>query len=30
MEEPLEAGWITYYPPYEAVHRENLATVLAQ
>lgn len=26
----LEAGWINYFPPYEAVHRENLATVLAQ
>jgi cyclase len=22
---PLEAGWIHYFPPYEAVHRENLA-----
>ncbi len=29
MEESLRAGWITYYPPYEEVHRENLATVLA-
>jgi cyclase len=27
--EPLEAGWIHYFPPYEAVHRENVATVLA-
>jgi cyclase len=26
----LEAGWINYFEPYEAVHRENLATVLAQ
>ncbi len=25
---PLEAGWITWYPPYETVHRENLASVL--
>lgn len=30
MEDSLRAGWITYYPPYEEVHRENLATVLAQ
>jgi cyclase len=27
--EPLEAGWITYFEPYEEVHRENVATVLA-
>ena len=27
--EPLEAGWINYYEPYEEVHRENVATVLA-
>jgi cyclase len=26
----LEAGWINYFPPYEAVHRENLETVLSQ
>jgi cyclase len=25
----LDAGWIRYFAPYEAVHRENLATVLA-
>jgi glyoxylase-like metal-dependent hydrolase (beta-lactamase superfamily II) len=25
----LEAGWIRYFEPYEAVHRHNLATVLA-
>jgi len=30
MEDSLRAGWIRYYPPYEEVHRENLATVLAQ
>ena len=30
MEDSLRAGWIRYFPPYEAVHRENLATVLAQ
>ncbi|MBK5115365.1 MAG: MBL fold metallo-hydrolase [Thermoleophilia bacterium] len=28
--EPLEAGWINYFAPYEAVHEENLATVLEQ
>ena len=22
---PLQAGWITYFAPYEAVHRENVA-----
>jgi len=26
---PLEAGWVHYFEPYEAVHRENLATVMA-
>jgi glyoxylase-like metal-dependent hydrolase (beta-lactamase superfamily II) len=26
--EPLEAGWINYFEPYEDVHRENVATVL--
>jgi glyoxylase-like metal-dependent hydrolase (beta-lactamase superfamily II)/ketosteroid isomerase-like protein len=26
---PLESGWITYFEPYEEVHRENVATVLA-
>lgn len=30
MEDSLRAGWIEYYAPYEEVHRENLATVLAQ
>jgi cyclase len=25
----LEVGWVRYFEPYEAVHRENLATVLA-
>jgi cyclase len=24
----IEAGWVNYFPPYEEVHRENLATVL--
>jgi cyclase len=28
--EPLEAGWVRYFPPYEDVHAENLATVLAR
>jgi glyoxylase-like metal-dependent hydrolase (beta-lactamase superfamily II) len=28
--EPLEAGWINYFAPYEAVHRQNLETVLKQ
>jgi cyclase len=28
--ESLEAGWITYFPPYEAVHQENLNTVLSR
>jgi cyclase len=27
--ESLEAGWIHYFAPYEAVHRHNLKTVLA-
>lgn len=27
--EPLEAGWVNYFAPYEAVHRENVETVLA-
>jgi glyoxylase-like metal-dependent hydrolase (beta-lactamase superfamily II) len=26
---PLEAGWISYFEPYEDVHRMNLQTVLA-
>jgi cyclase len=26
--EPLDAGWIRWFAPYEAVHRENLAHVL--
>jgi cyclase len=26
----VEAGWINYFPPYDAVHRENLETVLAE
>ena len=25
---PLDAGWIRYFAPYEAVHQENLASVL--
>lgn len=25
---PLEAGWIRWYEPYDAVHRENVASVL--
>jgi hypothetical protein len=24
---PLEAGWVHYFEPYEAVHRENLKAV---
>lgn len=28
--EPLAAGWINYFAPYEAVHEANLATVLEQ
>jgi len=27
--EPLAAGWITWFEPYEAVHRENVEAVLA-
>lgn len=27
---PLQAGWITYYEPYEAVHRSNLAAAVPQ
>ena len=27
--EPLEAGWVHYFEPYEAVHDENLTAVLA-
>jgi glyoxylase-like metal-dependent hydrolase (beta-lactamase superfamily II) len=26
---PLEAGWINYFEPYEAVHRRNLERVIA-
>ena len=26
---PLDAGWIRYFAPYEAVHRENVDSVLA-
>lgn len=26
---PLKAGWINYFPPYEAVHRQNLQRLLA-
>jgi glyoxylase-like metal-dependent hydrolase (beta-lactamase superfamily II) len=26
---PLEAGWINFYAPYEAVHADNLAQVIA-
>ncbi len=26
---PLEAGWVNLFEPYEAVHRQNLQTVLA-
>ncbi len=25
---PLGAGWITYYPPYEGIHRGNVETVM--
>jgi hypothetical protein len=28
--EPLEAGWVHYFAPYEAVHRGNIKTVLAR
>lgn len=27
---PLEAGWITYFPPYEAVHRANVELVAGE
>lgn len=27
---PLEAGWISYFEPYEAVHRRNIADVLTR
>ena len=27
---PLDAGWIHYYEPYEAVHEENLERVLGE
>jgi cyclase len=26
---PLEAGWVNLFEPYEAIHQQNLATVLA-
>jgi hypothetical protein len=26
---PLDAGWVNYFEPYEAVHRENIEAVLA-
>ena len=26
---PLDAGWIHYFAPYEAVHRENVEMVVA-
>ena len=29
LAEPLDAGWINHYEPYEEVHRENLESVLA-
>ena len=29
MAQPLEAGWITYCAPYEAIHRHNLQLVAA-
>lgn len=29
LAESIEAGWVRYFEPYEAVHRENLDTVLA-
>ena len=25
----LEAGWIRYFAPYEEIHRNNIAAVLA-
>lgn len=27
--EPLQAGWVHYFAPYEAVHRENLVAIAA-
>jgi glyoxylase-like metal-dependent hydrolase (beta-lactamase superfamily II) len=27
---PLQAGWVSYFPPYENVHRDNLAAVMLQ
>jgi cyclase len=29
VSDSLAAGWITYHAPYEAVHRQNVSTVLA-
>jgi glyoxylase-like metal-dependent hydrolase (beta-lactamase superfamily II) len=29
LAESIEAGWVRYFEPYEAVHRENVAAVLA-
>ena len=29
MAQPLQAGWITYFAPYEAIHRHNLQCVTA-
>jgi cyclase len=29
LADPLAEGWVQYFEPYEAVHRENLAKVLA-
>lgn len=29
IEGPLSAGWLTYFEPYEEVHRENVAKVVA-
>ena len=26
---PLQAKWVNYFAPYEAVHRNNLAAVVA-
>jgi hypothetical protein len=26
---PLTAGWVNYYEPYERVHQQNLARVIA-
>lgn len=25
---PLQAGWVSYFPPYEAIHRGNIETVM--